>query len=270
MEADRPDSLVSVLICTRDRPALLRRAVESALTQTYENLEVVVVDDGSDPALEYTFDDPRVRVVYLRPHVGIGAARNVALDNARGEFLALLDDDDYYFPDKIERQLAFLLDHPDVDLVYSRVRVVDTVSGGEWEYLPDGYVHDAYGNFRYFNVIHTNSTLFRRRVMEMARFDDRLTKYDDTQFHLLVTQRCNVAYLPITVAAWRRNWSPTQVSAPDRRRSYENFRIVCEDFREMIRSHPGLRWRYYGRLAWQALRCGSFLGVMRALWWMVT
>lgn len=268
--ADRRENLVSVLICTRNRSTLLRRAVESALAQTYERLEVVVVDDGSEPELEYAFDDPRVRVVYLRPRIGIGAARNVALDQARGDFIALLDDDDYYFPDKVERQLGFLLDHPDVDLVYSRVRVVDTDTGKEWEYLPPDHAHDVFGNFRYYNVIHTNSTLFRRRVIEKARFDGRLTKYDDTQFHLLVTQKCNVAYLPATVAVWHRNWSPGQVSAPNWRLNYTNFRIVCEDFRDVIRASPILRWRYYGRLAWQAFRCGNVLGALEALWWMVT
>lgn len=268
MSSDRPDNLVSTLICTRNRPSLLRRAVESVLAQTWTHLEIVIVDDGSDPGLEYDFSDPRVRVVYQRPHVGIPAARNIAISHAWGEFLCLLDDDDYYLPRKLETQVNFLLEHPAVDMVFSRIRTIG--AGAESVYPRKGHVHNALTNLLSFNVIHTNATMFRRRVIEKVRFDERLTKYDDTQFHLAVSQRCNVAYLPVVVAVWRKRWSPSQVSAPDPGRTYRNFKIICEVFRDAIRERWDSRLRYYGRLAFQALRCGSVRGAISALRKMLT
>ncbi|WP_045235233.1 glycosyltransferase family 2 protein [Deinococcus pimensis] len=101
--------VVSVVIPTLRRPELLvRRALRSALSQTLANIEVVVVIDGPDPdtaaALERIEDD-RLRVVALPENVGGSEARNVGVRAARSEWIALLDDDDEWFPTKLERQL---------------------------------------------------------------------------------------------------------------------------------------------------------------------
>jgi glycosyltransferase involved in cell wall biosynthesis len=100
---------VSVVIPTRDRPAALRRAVASALAQSHRPLEVIVVDDGERPAS--LFADPLVRVIRVAPPRGDpGAARNVGVAGARGEFVAFLDDDDAWHPAKLARQLAVVAD----------------------------------------------------------------------------------------------------------------------------------------------------------------
>lgn len=111
---DRP--LVSAVIPTRDRPALLACAVRSALRQSWARLEVIVVVDGPDPAtaaqLE-TLADPRLRTVLLPRPSGASAARNAGVRAARGEWIALLDDDDEWLPDKIERQMRAVADSRD-------------------------------------------------------------------------------------------------------------------------------------------------------------
>jgi glycosyltransferase involved in cell wall biosynthesis len=103
--------LVSAVIPTRNRPEVVRRAVHSALNQTYPNVEVIVVVDGPDPAtverLE-ALNERRLRVVALPENVGGSEARNRGIYEANGEYVALLDDDDEWLPEKIERQvLAF-------------------------------------------------------------------------------------------------------------------------------------------------------------------
>jgi len=106
-EADR---LVSVVIPTRDRAELVRRAVDSVLAQTHAALDVVVVDDGSVDDTRAKLDqvrDPRLRVLaHDRPR-GVSAARNTGLAAARGDYLALLDSDDAWLPAKVERLLGF-------------------------------------------------------------------------------------------------------------------------------------------------------------------
>lgn len=99
---------VSVVIPTRGRPELVARAVRSALAQSVDNIEVVVVVDGSDgrtaPALA-GIGDPRIRVIELAEPAGAPHARNVGVAAARGRFTALLDDDDEWLPTKLAVQL---------------------------------------------------------------------------------------------------------------------------------------------------------------------
>lgn len=103
--------LVSVIIPTRDRPTLLRRAVASVCAQTHRDLEVIVVDNarpgedgvGPDPLAPA---DTRVRVISVGRARNAAGARNAGLAVARGDYVTFLDDDDTYDPDKVARQLA--------------------------------------------------------------------------------------------------------------------------------------------------------------------
>jgi glycosyltransferase involved in cell wall biosynthesis len=101
--------LITVVIPTKGRPDLLLRAVHSALAQTYQYLEVVVVLDGSDGSTVQalrTIVAPCLRVLVLQPAVGGSEARNRGVQEARGSWIAMLDDDDEWFPDKLEKQLS--------------------------------------------------------------------------------------------------------------------------------------------------------------------
>ena len=101
-------SLVSAVIPTHGRPALLACAVRSALLQTWPRIEVIVVVDGPDPVTESQLEslaDPRLRTVFLPVARGGSAARNAGVRAARGEWIALLDDDDEWHQQKIERQM---------------------------------------------------------------------------------------------------------------------------------------------------------------------
>lgn len=105
-------STVSVIVPTRNRRGLLERAVRSVLAQTHRELELIVVDDGSDdetPAFlaDLRRADPRVRVIRNDTCCGGGAARNAGLAAAGGFYTAFLDDDDEWMPEKLERQLPF-------------------------------------------------------------------------------------------------------------------------------------------------------------------
>jgi glycosyltransferase involved in cell wall biosynthesis len=107
----KQDILVSAVIPTRNRPRLVLRAVKSALEQTYPRVEVVVVVDGPDHETVQILEDladARVRVIALAENVGGSEARNIGVRAARGEWIALLDDDDEWLPQKMTRQMAAL------------------------------------------------------------------------------------------------------------------------------------------------------------------
>lgn len=108
--------LVSAIIPTRERPGLLVCAMRSALRQTWPNLEVIVVVDGPDPATAAVLEtcrDPRLRVVFLDQRRGGCDARNAGVRAACGEWIAFLDDDDEWLPEKIARQMRAAHAMPD-------------------------------------------------------------------------------------------------------------------------------------------------------------
>jgi glycosyltransferase involved in cell wall biosynthesis len=101
--------IVSVVVPTRNRPSLVVRAVESALAQTLTEIEVIVVIDGPSPetsAALAAITDPRLRTVSPPSRLGAAEARNIGVQEARGQYIAFLDDDDEWFPHKLDAQLA--------------------------------------------------------------------------------------------------------------------------------------------------------------------
>jgi len=108
---DKP--LISVVIPTFRRPHLIQRAVTSALSQTFDNIEVVVVIDGVDDGTRAMVDalgDPRTKVVETGNNQGPACARNYGVRNATGYYIALLDDDDEWTPNKLTVQLRLIDD----------------------------------------------------------------------------------------------------------------------------------------------------------------
>jgi glycosyltransferase involved in cell wall biosynthesis len=101
--------LISVIIPTRYRPQLVQRAIDSVLSQTHGDLEIIVVVDGPDPETVAALDlagEERVTVLALEHNVGLAEARNVGVRHARGKWVAFLDDDDEWLSDKLQHQLA--------------------------------------------------------------------------------------------------------------------------------------------------------------------
>ena len=130
----RDEPLVSVVMAVRDGGPYLAQAVESILGQTLENLELIVVDDGSrdatpDVLAKFAREDERVRVFRREPS-GVSAARNRAAREVRARFLAPMDADDVALPPRLELQVEFLDSHPDVAVVGGAGVFVDD-GGGE-------------------------------------------------------------------------------------------------------------------------------------------
>src|SRR5215470_17496504 len=126
---------VSVIVPTFDRPDFLRAAVRSVLNQTFSKLEVVVVDDASiidlAPILD-AFHDDRIRYFRHSSNRGEAAARNTGILNARGDYLAFLDDDDEWRPDKLQLQLDLFTRSPrEVGCVYGGYVAVRAADGRE-------------------------------------------------------------------------------------------------------------------------------------------
>ena len=124
--------IFSVIIPMYNVAKYLRQCLDSVLAQTFENFEVVCVDDGSpDHSVDIveTYDDARIRIV-RQENMGLAAARNTGINASRGLFLALLDADDYWHPEKLSRHYAHFQANPQLGISYSASAFIDE-SGAE-------------------------------------------------------------------------------------------------------------------------------------------
>ncbi len=144
---------VSVIIPAFNRADLLTKAVESVLRQTVRDFEIIVVDDGSNPPLSAARlpDDPRLRIIRLDENRKAANARNIGMNSASGEWIAFLDSDDTWRPEKLERQLALAAtiepdnlcaiatgwtyigdEHPTISLIPREADRIEEFSAGSW------------------------------------------------------------------------------------------------------------------------------------------
>lgn len=122
--------LVSVVIPAYNRPELLGEALENVLEQTYSNFEVHVVDDGSPERLEPVVEesaDERIEYTRFEENQGANVARNEGIRRADGEYIAFLDDDDRWIPEKLEKQVELLREHEACGVAYTGRKYVNEV-----------------------------------------------------------------------------------------------------------------------------------------------
>jgi glycosyltransferase involved in cell wall biosynthesis len=195
-----PSLLVSVIIPTLHRPALLMRALASVFCQTWRELEVIVVVDGPDLdtiAVLRTIGDPRLRIIVNARSLTAAGARNAGMDQARGKWIAFLDDDDEWRPEKLAKQLAYSADcGPALITCLSRV-VTPTESFVRPQVIFDNilpideYLFDRQSPFAGRGFIQTSSYLLPRTLCRDLRFRTD-TPHDDWDFLLRLSKEMAV------------------------------------------------------------------------------
>jgi glycosyltransferase involved in cell wall biosynthesis len=214
---------VSVVIPTYNRAHTVGDAISSVLAQRFDDLELVVVDDGSTDGTEALLArvrDRRFRYVAGR-HAGVAAARNVGVKHARGDLIAFLDSDDLWRPDKLEHEVAFLGRHPEAAAVFSDLEKLD---GGRSyasfmretavfsDYLrtgsyPDGILLSA-RELRLILLeevpIKPSALTLRRTAFERAgAFDETWSSSEDWEFLLRFSRDHRVGYIDRPLALLR-------------------------------------------------------------------
>lgn len=186
---------VSVILPTFNRAATLDRSIESVLRQTYDDFELVVVDDGStDDTGDVVdrFDDGRIRYLEHDENRGASAARNTGIAEARGEYVAFQDSDDEWHPEKLAKQMAAFRQAPDtVGVVYTGCWRTEN---GVEKYLPYDGVESTEGDVQRSlvrrNFIPTPVAVVRRDCFErVGGFDERAPPLDDWELWLRISDR---------------------------------------------------------------------------------
>jgi glycosyltransferase involved in cell wall biosynthesis len=192
--------LVSVVIPTYNRAAFLAEAIQSALAQTFTDLELIVVDDGSTDhtaAMVRSINDPRVHLVSVR-HSGLPArGRNAGVERARGRYIAFLDSDDLWDSSKLDDQLAALAERPDCRWCHTGGRCIDEVGAPhpQWpnaRLASEGWILEAL--FRRHEGINTSSVLVDRALLlEVGGFDETFVRGEDYDLWVRLAMRSPIA-----------------------------------------------------------------------------
>jgi len=202
--------LVSVIIPVFNGEAFIARAIESILAQTYTAFEVVVIDDGSTDGTSDIVQSYGASVVYAhQSNLERSVARNAGLKLATGQFIAFLDADDWWFVEKLERQVAYAEKHPDLGLIYSWVNVVDDagqqlrVLGNERPLL-EAEGSDLFEWFLLGHSVPTPSVMIRKECLDaVGGFDESITYIEDWDLWMRIANRYSVGYVAEPLACYQ-------------------------------------------------------------------
>lgn len=204
--------LVSVVIPAYNSGSFITTAIQSVRRQTYPHWELLVVDDGSTDKTSQkvrAVGDPRVRL-FRQQHSGVAAARNKAMSNARGAYIAFLDADDIWLPDKLDTQVRYFKTlGREVGLVHSNYYQVEGLSCSSPIVVTDdevtgdesnrSYTQSANPFFRLLlcNYLRTPTVMIRSSIVErVGKFDVRLTTAEDWDLWLRIASQYQIARVP--------------------------------------------------------------------------
>jgi glycosyltransferase involved in cell wall biosynthesis len=199
-------ALVTVVIPTHFRPSLVSRAIESVLKQTYSNFEIVVVSDGPDAdtaAIVNSFSSSKVAYLETPRQGGACAARNLGIREAKGQWIALLDDDDEWMPEKLDQQMhvASGIENP-FPIIACRAYVNRGISTAVWPARPprededlSEYIFCRPGIGQGSGLITTSMLLAPKELFVRVPFDPAVKRHQDTDWILRATAAGNARLL---------------------------------------------------------------------------
>lgn len=222
------DLLVSIVLPTRDRPALLPRAVASVLEQLYGPWELVVVDDGDTDAVEEVLagvEDDRI-VTVSGPRRGLGAARNAGLDAASGDVVCYLDDDNAMHPAWLQAVAHVLSMRDDVDVIYgvtvAEHRILDNLDDENW-WPAFWQLPWARETLLRENLTDAGALAHRRELPE-ARFDEEIGSGEDWDLLIRMTADRPALAVPAVSHAYAIGGSDQMSRSPKHRATLEDVR----------------------------------------------
>jgi len=195
------NDLVSVIIPTYNREGTILRAIDSVLNQTYKNIEVIVVDDGS---ADGTFDkvkqyqDERISLIRLPQCMGANVARNVGIKEAKGEYIAFQDSDDEWLEEKLSKQIEYMKRN-EYKVCYCAHTLYDQKIV---KYIPEN-IHDKKRNeeniaevLKVRNIVSTQTLVIHRSIIkQVGMFDESLPRLQDYEYVIRLVKSVKIGYV---------------------------------------------------------------------------
>ena len=202
--------LVSVVLPTYNCARFLPESVGAVLSQTYTHYEVIVVDDGSTDNTKDVLNPfmQKIRYIKLEQNKGLPVARNTGIQSARGKYVAFIDADDLWLPEKLQTDIEYFETHPEVSMVYSKHINIDekgrVVNGSVKKQLPSGNVFTQL--FSEQNFVIASSVVVRKNVFETTGlFDEQLFNCQDWDLWLRIAFHFQVAGINKPLVKYRHN-----------------------------------------------------------------
>ena len=195
--------------------SLLKRAIDSVLEQTYPSIELIVVDDASDDGTSEVCNDKRIKYIFIPKSESHGGnyARNLGIKASRGEYCAFLDDDDYWLPEKIEKQVC-LIEKQDCELVYCgrRKEIIKKNDIDYHDLLPYSSNCGIVQRRVLYNIVTTTSCILAKRqaLIDVDMFDESLKFWQEYELTIRLAQRTPFYYVNEPLTIYRVDTRDTQ------------------------------------------------------------
>lgn len=243
---------VSVILPVYDGEKYLAEAIDSVLAQTFSDWELIIVNDGSTDGSgeiidRYVKGDPRIRAFY-QENSGQSSARNFGAQESTADYVAFIDQDDRFWPTKLQKTISFFERRPDYGMVYSdfdlidrkgRVFTASTLTSGRPP-LPPG-THPKYSLLEFLRgdafILPGASVIRRELFRSIGGFDPRLSGYEDDDLFLRIFQRARMHFLKEALLQWRVYGSSYSYSARMDASRVIFFQKLVDTFREVEREN---------------------------------
>ena len=245
--------VVPVYCSSQAHEDYLREALDSVAAQSFRDFELVAVDDCSPidptPLIESIDNLPNVRLIRNQTNLRQAESRNVGVREAKGEFIAFLDHDDIWLPDKLARQVEAMAENPDAGMVFCDLEVFGpnanrlNLDQSIIPQRPDFYWFVSHGNY----TISASAVMARRQMMiDIGLFDGRYSTCDDFDAWLKILMIAPVVHLPETLAKYRLHGANVNYGVD---RLNDNKLLTALIWNYWKTASPGMRIRLLPRLA---------------------
>jgi GT2 family glycosyltransferase len=224
-EVEEQNPLVSIVVRTKDRPKFVKKALESISAQTYRPIEVVLVNDGgcslNVSEIKGILKDVSLKYINFRKNKGRAHAGNVGIENAKGDYVGFLDDDDEFYPDHVSTLTSFLLKN-DYQVAYTLSELVKVSFDSDDEEKDGVEVTDLSIFLRDFskeillieNYIPFNTLLIKRDIFrEIGGIDEELELYEDWDLLIRISEKYPFYFIPQATSRYRYWSKDKQITA---------------------------------------------------------
>ena len=230
---------VSVMICIYNRSGFLRIAIESILRQTYKNLELILVDDGSTDKYtkniiaEYNQKDKRVKVINNKNNKGVAESRNIAINNSKGEYIVFMDSDDVSVYKRIKIQLDSFERNPEIDVIGTSANVI----GGKKSYSLNRILDPDYikASLLLINTMVNPTVVLRSKVFSNGiRHDCSLATGSDWKLLLDISQKNKIANINTPTIFFRRRADLNNLGSKRELNLYNFVRFIQPSYKDYL------------------------------------
>lgn len=236
--------LVSVIIPTYNRAHLLGKCIRSILDQSYKNLEIIIIDDASvdnTKIVVSSFPDKNIRYIMNAENKGPAGARNIGIENAKGDFIAFNDSDDIWLPDKLEKEMNLF--HEGIGVVYCRMQRIFNRKKIIMPFTTIKHLQgDIFHELAKCSFVATPTVIIRYDyIRKVGLFDEDLPIGEDWDFFLRLAQKCDFAFCDeILVESNLEDDSITKIASRNVDLSISSYQKILEkhslDFSNEVKS----------------------------------